>query len=281
MRIFRNILLISIPTVLILIIILELFFRFVITASNPPQSYFDDKDNILRFDTEQKTGYTTIGRFAEIKTAWRINNAGWNFANDYQNHGEEKLVAVIGDSYIEAFQVDVNKNYPHIMDQESGDKYRVYAFGKSGAPLSQDLHISRYVKKYYNPDVFIINLVHNDFDESVRDIKAKSSYFMQLSIDMDDLVSEIEPRTDKSLAQYSPIKRYMFKSAIFRYLYINLEVSSIMKNLTSRGNKNIDANIDVEQVEDNRDKIYTAVDYIISTLRKENPDKRIIYVLDG
>jgi hypothetical protein len=67
----------------------------------------------------------------------------------YYPNENEKLIAVIGDSFIEAFQVNVDDNYPYILNKKLADKCKVYAFGKSGCPLSPYLNMSRYINKYY------------------------------------------------------------------------------------------------------------------------------------
>ena len=106
---------------------------------------------------------------------------GWNYPIDYYPINDKKLIAVIGDSYIEAFQVDVDKNYPFLLREKLKNDYEVYAFGKSGAPLSQYLHISRYVNRHFDPDILIFNLVHNDFDESIQELYPGNTYFLKVS----------------------------------------------------------------------------------------------------
>jgi hypothetical protein len=40
-----------------------------------------------------------------------------------------------------------------------------------GVPLSQYLQMARYVRIHFNPDIFVINVVHNDFAESLCSVK--------------------------------------------------------------------------------------------------------------
>ena len=47
-------------------------------------------------------------------------------------------------------------------------QFDVYGFGKSGAPLSQYLQMTRYVIKHFDPEIIVINVIRNDFDESLR-----------------------------------------------------------------------------------------------------------------
>jgi hypothetical protein len=278
----RNIFFVSLPTLLVLFLILELFFRFVIPASDPPGGYFYDDEKMYSFRNTRETGLNTIGRFAEIKAKWRINNMNWNYPIDYFPVQDGKLITVIGDSYIEAFQVDVDKNYPYLLRNKLYPEYEVFAFGKSGAPLSQYLHISRYVKKHLNPEILIFNMVHNDFDESIYQLHSKR-HFLQLSYnELEDSFSETTPRPNYSTAQFNSWKRALYKSALFRYLYRNLNVSNIRQQfIAGRSDNGFEANIDPAQVKDKHDLIYKATDHLIKTIIQENFEKRVIFVFDA
>jgi len=115
MQTLKNILTVTFPAFLFTCIVLEFFFRWVIPASNPPMGFFDEKEKIYSFSNEKQEGTITIGRFAQIRTTWRINNRNWNYPIDYHRIDNKNLIAVIGDSYIEAFQVDVDQNYPYLL----------------------------------------------------------------------------------------------------------------------------------------------------------------------
>ena len=277
----RNILFVSLPTLLFLFLSLELFFRFVIPASDTPRGYFCDDEKMFFFNNTRETGLITIGRFAEIKTRWRINNMNWNYPIDYYPVQDKKLITVIGDSYIEAFQVDVDKNYPFLLRNELYPEYDVFAFGKSGAALSQYLHISRYVNKHLNPDILVFNMIHNDFDESIYELYPSRHYYMQLSYnEKQNSFSETIPRPDYSRSQFNSWQKTFIKSALVRYLFYNLKVSNI-QFFTRRSDNEFEANIDPVQIKNNQDLIYKATDYLIKTIKEENSDRRIIFVLDA
>ena len=71
---------------------------------------------------------------------------------------------MVGDSYVEAFQVDYNKSLSEILRAKLGsDKYEVFRFGISGAPLSQYLHVFRTEILKYAPDLLIFILVTTTF----------------------------------------------------------------------------------------------------------------------
>lgn len=274
----KCILLITLPTLFVLILMLELFFRFVIPASNPPGGFFDEHEMMYSFPNDRKEGMITGGRFAETKAQWRINNMRWNYPIDYTQPEDKKLITVIGDSYIEAFQVDKDKNYPYLLRNELYPDYEVFAFGKSGASFSQYLHMSRYVNKHFDPDVLIFNIIHNDFFESVKELHPERHYFLQLSYNEDkDTFVETTPTPDHSIAQYTAWKKWMHKSALVRYLYMNISFPTFKHN----ARKQFEANIDPDGVQSQKDLIYKATNYIIGTIREENNDKRVIFIMDA
>ena len=78
----KNLLFLTLPSLLILFLILELFFRFVIPSTNPPRGYFDEEEKIFHLSRNPKTGICTIGRLATLRAEWNVNNMGWNFPVD-------------------------------------------------------------------------------------------------------------------------------------------------------------------------------------------------------
>ena len=279
----RNIFFVSLPTLVVLLLILELFFRFVIPASDPPGGFFYDDEKMYSFRNTRESGYFTIGRFAEIKAKWRINNMNWNYPIDYYPVKDRKLISVIGDSQIEAFQVDVDKNYPFLLRNNLYPEFEVFAFGKSGAPLSQYLNISRYVNKHLKPDILIFNMVHNDFDESIYELYPDNHYFLQLSYNEDkETFSETIPTPNFSFSQYKSWKRLLYKSALFRYLYFNLKVSNLKQQFIAGGrDKDFEANIDPIKLKEKQDLIYKATGHLVKTIIEENFDKRVIFIFDA
>jgi len=282
MKTFKNVLLVTVPTVLIAFIILEVFFRVVIPASDPPGGFFDESEKLYCLGSSQQEGTYTIGKFAEIRARWSVNDTHWNYPIDYHAGSNEKqLIAVIGDSFIEALQVDVDQNYPFLLRNSLKNDYEVYSFGVSGAPLSQYLHVSRYVNKHFDPDIVIFNLVHNDFSESISGLNPHYYYFLQLSIDDDGDITETTPRPNRSFAQYKPLKRLCYHSALFRYLYINLKVNELRRNIRTREDKQYEANIDTEETNRHKDLIVQSTSYLVDAISAENDGKRIVFVINA
>ena len=276
---FKNILFVTLPTILIVLILLEVFFRIVIPAAEAPEGFFDEEEKIYCYSNKKKTGLWTIGRFAEIRAKWSINNMHWNYPIDFYPVDEKELIAVIGDSFIAALQVDADENYPYLLRNKLKPDYEVYAFGIPGAPLSQYLHMSRYVNKHFDPDILIINLVHNDFDESISELKPQFFHWLQVSINQDDSITETIPHPNYSLRQYNHLRKLVYKSALFRYLYINLKVKQIWAKFKKNNIDTFEANIKVNTIKEHEQSIFKATNYLIKTISEENIEKRIVFVL--
>ena len=219
-KFIKNAITITLPALIILLFMLELFFRFVIPAMDRPRTCFDDGDRILKFCPDAGTGRATFGKFAQQRGRWEINDHGWNSPIAYRTEKDRPRIAVIGDSYIEAFHVDTDKSYPSLMRAEIGDRHDVYSYGISGASLSEYLNISRYVNRHFDPDVVIFNIRYNDFAESVFELNPADTHMLMISI-TDSSVTETEPRPNYSFSQFSLKRRILRKSAIARYLIIN------------------------------------------------------------
>jgi len=272
----RNLVLITLPALLIIFFILEMFFRFVIPAMDRPPACFDTAEGIFKYCPDAGEGLATFGKYARQRGRWRINNHGWNSPIDYSIRKDRPRIAVIGDSYVEAFHVDVGKDFPSLMRTEIGDIYDVYSFGISGASLSEYLNINRYVNRNFDPDILIFNIRYNDFAESVFEINPADTHMLMISV-TDTSVTEIPPRPNYSFSQFNLKRRILRKSALLRYLVINLRVQQAVRDMFSK--RDYSGNVEIEAVDENRDRIETAAAYVFERLNEENPGKRVIIVM--
>ncbi|MBN1165036.1 MAG: hypothetical protein JXB45_10695 [Candidatus Krumholzibacteriota bacterium] len=278
-KLLKSLFIITLPTLIILFLLLEIVFRHVLPASDPPQNYFDEKALIFNYLPGQPDGRTSVGGLARLRARYHINNYGWNSPVDYHEEKTVKRIAVIGDSYVDALQVDAEESYPSRLREFLGGRYEVYSFGMSGAPLSQYLHLSRYVDKLFAPDILIFNVVMNDFDESIAGVRP-FIHFLTLKID-GDTAREIPPRIDYSHSYYNPRKRMLKKSAVVRYLFHNIKLKPTLGRVFSRKNTVYADNTELSGVQRNRDKINLVADYVVSRVKAENPGKKILFVVDG
>jgi len=278
----KNILRITLPSLIIIFIILEILSRLFFPGAQNPSAFFDHENRMVKYSDENgKTGTYTIGKFSQQRGRWRINNDGWNSPFDYFiGKGKKKIrIAVIGDSYIESFQVDIDKSYPSLLKNKLGDNYDVYSFGVSGAPLSQYLHISRYVNKKYNPDIFIFNIIHNDGAESIAGLYSRKECFLTFNL-KSHKITEILPIYLERGYKKIPFGKLLKKSSFLRYLYGNLKINQLFRT-RKNDNKEINANIVVDEVYRIKDYIKRVIIYFMDVITKELAGKRVIFVMDA
>lgn len=165
-----------------------------------------------------------------------INADGWNStkpAYATERTPGRRRVAVIGDSYVHASFVDVGDGYPELIERglaARGHDVEVFRFGMDGAPLTQYLHMLRREVVRYEPDVVVVGLIHNDFDESYRKLKTRTgSSFMKVSLD-DGAEPEEIPPTDFRPGLADTLRNF----ATFRYLYYETNLYLRARSAVSR-----------------------------------------------
>ena len=215
----KNIGLVVLSVSLLFMLLEGIVFRYFLPASDLPMLAEND-GGLLRYESSQSGIYRIKD---EIEARFNINQQGWNSPSNYSRNREEgrKRIIVIGDSYIEALQVDATSSVAELLEQELTDQHaRVYRVAMSGAPLSHYVYMLREEAVQYKPDLVIINLVHNDFDESFG--LAEGTYtesFATYGVDNDGSLKLVDPKPfHKNLAWY------LKQSATFRYLYVRMKI---------------------------------------------------------
>ncbi len=206
---------VSAATVIGCLVLAELLLRLLPVATGLGSMPVDAAHPIFRF---RPNSDFTFSRDWDLDLANRghVNNDGFINNQDYVASGKQPLVAVIGDSYVEAAMVPYAQTFHGLLSEAFRDKLRVYSFGASGAPLSQYLVWARYAVSTYGARALVINVVGNDFDESRIEFKAASG-FWYYAPDKDGALA-------LRLVEYRPdaLTRLVRQSALLRYLAINL-----------------------------------------------------------
>ena len=247
----------------------ELFFRFVIPASDPPFLLQDPEFNIVRCDTSKKReGNYTSGRLAQSCSRYRINNYGWNNINDYapKAPGRKPVIAICGDSYIRGFAVNAANHVSAALQHRLDDRYLVYSFGEGGAPVSQYVTLADYAAQKFDPDVFVFLLSTGDIFQSVRSYERNGQY-MQLE-PKDSTFVEV-PRTIPF--RVSRIKRLVKHSAFVRYLVFNAYLS-IFEDKTA-----ITKPVNSDRVAS--DVYKDATRYLVERIVKSHPGKPVVFMV--
>lgn len=232
-----------------------------------------------------QAGTFVVGKFGQEKAHFHINSDGWNSTRDYResrDHSAAVRIAIIGDSYVEALNVQPTNAVGAVLEKALSytSEVEVYSFGISGASLSHYLAIMRYVHSRFLPDLYIINIVHNDFDESLATgdramfhglRRAGSSY------------EEVPP----TIYQPSWFRRIVGNSAMVRYMTINLKVRFELKDigrindlLAEPQRHRFTANIDTAKID--RKETKDLVNYLSKKYLHEagNDPQKLVLVVD-
>ena len=222
-----------------------------------------------------------------------INADGWNSTKPSYTEARTpglKRIAVVGDSYVHGAFIDTKDGFPEIIEAELrrlGTVAEVYRFGMDGAPLSQYLHMMRREVRNYRPDLVIVPLIHNDFDESWRFLKTRyASSFLKIGRSIEGRPLEIPP------ADFDGGSADLLRhSAMFRYLYYETNAYLRLKNLVSRhfwgGDETwapefISSAVDIRKIADDQQNRY-ATRYVLSEMKRlaEQDGFSLLFVMDG
>ena len=227
------------------------------------------------------------------ETLVTINADGWNSTKPrYKVERTPGVlrVAVIGDSYVHGGFVDVGDGFPEVMESalnKAGTPAEVFRFGMDGAPLSQYLHMLRREVRRFKPDVVVIMLIHNDFDETYRFLQTRyASSFLKLGANAAGVVLEYPP------ADFAPGLADRFRELrTFRYLYYETNAYLALKSLVSRiwwgGNEDwapefVSSGVDIRRISDH-DKNDFFAHYVMREMKAiaAADGFKIVFVMDG
>jgi hypothetical protein len=206
-------------SILIALGLAEILLRFLPVNSGLGAQPVDAQSPVFRFAPDQDFVWSKGGLF-ELVNRGHVNNAGFVNDQDYRADGAP-LLAVIGDSYVEAAMVPYGETLQGRLAASLGPSTRVYSFGASGAPLSQYLIWARHARRAFGAQRMIFVVVGNDFDESHIAYK-KAPGFHHYAKGGDEALSLV--RID-----YHPEawRRIVRRSALARYLFLNLHLDTL------------------------------------------------------
>lgn len=222
-----------------------------------------------------------------------INTEGWNSSKPYYDTARTTgrlRIAVVGDSYVHAAYVNNKDAFPERLERmlrRDGLDVEVLRFGMDGAPLSQYLQMLRREVVNYTPDLVIVPLIHNDFDEIYRFLKTRyESSFMKVRQDEAGHFVEVPPgEFRRGLAD----KLRHFRT--FRYVYyetgLYLSLKSWVSQLFWGGEEEwrpefISSAVDIRKINDHpRNKLFAR--YVMSEMKTLADERgfRLAFVMDG
>jgi len=158
----------------------------------------------------------------------RVNNAGFVNDRNYEKSAAPPVLAVIGDSYIEALMVPFADTLQGRLAKALEGKARVYSFAASGAPLSQYLIWAQYAVREFGAKALVINVVGNDFDESHAAYRIASGFWIY--------APGPDGALKLTLIEYRPslMRQMVSYSALARYLVFNVRAGQVALDLEGK-----------------------------------------------
>jgi hypothetical protein len=173
---------------------------------------------VFRFSPDRDFVFSYGWNFSMVNRG-HLNNDGWVNNQDYRASEYPPLVAVIGDSFVEAQMVPYAQTFHGVLAKLFEGKLRFYSFAASGAPLSQFLVWAQYAVSKFKARALVINVVGSVFDHSRIEYKSSPGFWYYT------------PGADGGLhlhlVEYHPgaMTALVRHSALLRYLAINLGIA--------------------------------------------------------
>ena len=197
------------------LVCLETVARVVPVNEGPQALSVNDANPIFRYRPNRDFVWSAGWNFSAVNEV-KVNNFGFVNDQDYDPDGTGALLAVIGDSFVEAFRVPFEHTCQGRLAARLNGTARVYSFGVSGAPLSQYLAYAEYVRDTFRPAGLAIVIIDNDYDQSLAKygLQRGKHQFVErgggrLALERSDL-------------EFRPRYRLVRGSALARYVAINL-----------------------------------------------------------
>ncbi len=276
-------------SILACLLILEfIVFRFILIPDDVIHNV--SINGVMRYQPDTKA----IFRHPDGRTTkLTINKDGWNSPKPAYRRERTPgtlRIAVIGDSYVHGAYVNVEEGFPEVLEaalNKDGVKAEVLRFGMDGAPLSQYLHMLRGEVREYRPDLVVMPIIHNDFDETYRFLRTRyASSFMKVGMDDKGRVIEIPP------ADFRAGLADRFRNfATFRYLYYKTNFHSRFRLFINRhfwgGDEDwaqefLSSAVDIRKIRDH-DKNEFYAHYVMGEMKRiaEADGFQLAFFMDG
>jgi hypothetical protein len=200
------------------LIMAELLLNFLPVTSGLRSMPVDAASPVYHFEPDRNYVFSHGWNFRNVNRG-RVNNAGWVDDQDYRKDDATPLLAVIGDSFIEAQMVPYAETMQARLAKALEGPMRVYSFAGSGAPLSQYLIWAQHAVRDYRARAVVINVVINDFDESHAAWRTAPGFWLYAPDQNGELQLRLTPHRRGILWTLAQ------KSALARYFLINLKIS--------------------------------------------------------
>jgi hypothetical protein len=191
--------------------------RLFVDVTDVPLMFWDPLVGPRRIPRQE--GRLLFGR--EVNGRYRFNGQGWNNLHEYETvkPAGGRRVCLVGDSFVEAMQVDVEKACFSVAEKlmsRPGRPVEWYAFGNSGLGTAHEHLIIRHYVLDYRPDVVVMLFVTNDPVDCSPYLVAQEPWMARLELGPAGELVLIPP------APYVPsaFNRFMANFALVRYLKV-------------------------------------------------------------
>ena len=219
---FLNLLTIAV-SIAITLLVFEIVLRFLPVAWSPSVVAPTAENPIQRYAPNTPFTWSFGWNFYTVIHG-HSNAQGFLADYDYAAAATTPLVAVAGDSYVEALRVPFAETVTGRLQTMLGPNGRAYAFAQSGVPLTQYVAYAKHACALYHPQRLVVVIVGNDFDESVYAHRQREGIF------------HLYPQADGSfdyrltpLPAPGLIEQILRHSALALYLARNVGISDIVR----------------------------------------------------
>jgi hypothetical protein len=187
----------------------------------------NEADPVFHFTPNRNVTWSRDWNFTIVNHI-RVNNAGYVNDQDYDAGDPRPLLAIVGDSYVEAAMVPYRETLQGRLAAALAPAVRVYSFAAAGAPLSQYLVWAREARLRFKARYLVIVIVGNDFDESLAMYKTGPGFHHYVAGADGALALQ---RFDYAYGRFRILAR---RSAFVRYLVFNLQAPENLRSLASQ-----------------------------------------------
>ena len=189
----------------------EVVCRFLPVHSGFEVQSVDAANPIIRFRANRDYLYSHGALLTNVNRG-HVNNYGFTNDQDYDPADTRPLLAVIGDSYIEAAMVPYPQTLQGRLAARQDGTRRVYSFASSGSSLLDYLYYAIYARQRFSAQWLVINVVGNDFDEMLLRYKQSPGFHYlieQTDGGLSPILIEYHPTWPRTLLRHSALARYV------------------------------------------------------------------------
>lgn len=189
----------------------RLFLPFPIGVSGTYQS---DK-KFIYFHKPNSMGYE-VSDFSEFNPT-KVEYDEYGFRGNSMKEGKKKIF-IVGDSFVESRQVDENKTFVHLLQDETSE-YRIINAGCSAFTTTTEFLLIKNKILALKPDKIFLFFTFNDYSDN---FKYQSGYFKQTDIFENDPWEQFMPEAYRNVADpnvESVADWLKKKSVLFSYIH--------------------------------------------------------------